>query len=292
MVQGHWLAARQGFEKVRGYAVGPGLQVWLKQVDLWLAECYGQLGNRDQQIDALRRAVRTDPFSGIARANLAQALVAAGSVDEATKEYRELMEMSKMGAPGLLPLARLLVFKNLQLPPAERDWGTVEKMISVAEKALPDSVEIPILRAEILVGQNRLADAEAVLQQARSKAPKEAEICRTLIALAERQQDWTKTERLLDEFKKMVGDSVDYRLTEAGYIVQRRDSKAVDRLQKLAENADRFSPAERTKTLERPCRRCGPGERSATGKAVLSTDRGERSLQRAGPLPPLGPGFD
>ena len=63
MVQGHWLEARKGFEKVRGYVVAPGLQPWLKQVDLWLADCYNQLGNRDQQIDALRRAVKTDPFS-------------------------------------------------------------------------------------------------------------------------------------------------------------------------------------------------------------------------------------
>ncbi len=70
MVQGHWLAARQGFEKVRGYAAGPGMQQYLKQVDLWLADCYDQLGNRDQQIDALRRAVKTDPFSAVARANL------------------------------------------------------------------------------------------------------------------------------------------------------------------------------------------------------------------------------
>ena len=99
MVQGHWRAAREGFEKVRGYLAAPGLQPYLKQVDLWLADCYSQLGNRDQQIDALRRAVRTDPFSAIARANLAQALLSAGSVDEATKEYRDLMAMSRMGAP-------------------------------------------------------------------------------------------------------------------------------------------------------------------------------------------------
>jgi tetratricopeptide (TPR) repeat protein len=246
MVQGHWLAARQGFEKIRGYAIAPGLQQYLKQLDLWLAECYGQLGNRDQQIDALRRAVKTDPFSAIARANLAQVLLAVGSVDEATKEYRELMEMGKLGAPGLLPLARLVLLKNLRNPAADRDWGTVEKIIGAAEKALPTSVEVPILRAEILVAQNRLADAEVVLQKAHRQAPKEAELYRTLIALAERQQDWTKTERLLDEFKKAVGDSVDQRLTEAGYAARRADPNAVARLQKLSEHADRFSNPERT----------------------------------------------
>ena len=73
MNQGHWLAACQSFEKLRGYVVAPGLQPYLKQVDMWLADCYAQLGNHDQQIDALRRAVRTDPFSALARANLADA---------------------------------------------------------------------------------------------------------------------------------------------------------------------------------------------------------------------------
>jgi tetratricopeptide (TPR) repeat protein len=246
MVQGHWLAARQGFEKVRGYLVAPGLQQYLKQIDLWLADCYGQLGNRDQQIDALRRAVKTDPFSSMARANLAQVLLAVGSIDEAMKEYRQLMDMSNMGAIGLVPLARLLLFKNLRAPPTERDWAAVENMVGVAEKALPNSAEIPILRAEILAAQNRLADAETVLQKARGKAPKDSELCRTLIALAERQQDWPKTERFLEEFKKLVGDSVNQRLMEAAYIVRRGDPKAVERLQKLSENGERFSAVEHT----------------------------------------------
>jgi tetratricopeptide (TPR) repeat protein len=247
MVQGHWRAAREGFEKVRGYLAAPGLQPYLKQVDLWLADCYSQLGNRDQQIDALRRAVRTDPFSAIARANLAQALLSAGSVDEATKEYRDLMAMSRMGARGLPALARLLVYKNYRLPPAERDWATVEKALGTAEKSLPDSAEIVILRAEVLAGQNRLADADAVLQKARNKAPKDLELCRTQIALAERQQDWKKAEQLLGEFKKLAGDTVDVRLTEAGLLVLRNEAKAVDRLEKLAENTDRFSKIERTR---------------------------------------------
>ena len=99
-------------------------------------------------------------------------------------------------------MARILIQRNLQQTSAGRDWRPVEKMIDDAEKAMPDSVEILILREELLVAQNRIADAEALLQKAKSKTPRQAEVWTTLIALAERQQDWTKTERLLGNRKR------------------------------------------------------------------------------------------
>ena len=49
-VQGHWLEAKNSFERVRGLLISlPELVV---QVDLILATCYEKLGNRDLQKDA------------------------------------------------------------------------------------------------------------------------------------------------------------------------------------------------------------------------------------------------
>ena len=84
---------------------------------------------------------------------------------------------------------------------------------------------------------------------------------------------------------------MDVRLTEAGLLVLRNEAKAVDRLEKLAENTDRFSKIERMPPLARPGRGCRSGRRSATRQAALSADRGERPLQRAGSLSPHGTGF-
>ena len=172
-------------------------------------------------------------------------MLTGGSVDEATKEYRELLEMSGMGDRALLPLARLLLIKNLHQPPAERDWGPMAKMIDAAEKVLPDSVDVSILRAEMLVAQNRLAEAEVLLQNARRKAPKEVNLCRTQYALAERQLDWKKAEQFLEEFRKLAGDTVDVRLTEASLVLRRGDANLLDRFEKLAENTKRFSKPDR-----------------------------------------------
>ena len=171
MIQGHWLAACQGFEKVRGYLMAPGARDLLKYADLWIADCYSQLGNRDQQIATLRRSVKADPFFGLARANLADALLSAGNVDQAVNESRDLIDLSHIGTPGLIAMVRILILKNLRQAGAERDWRPVEKMIDDAEKAMPDSVQILILRGELLVAQNRIADAEALLQKAKSKTP-------------------------------------------------------------------------------------------------------------------------
>ncbi len=66
-----------------------------------------------------------------------------------------------------------------------------------------------------------------------------------LIALAERQQDWSKTERFLQELQKLAGDTVEQRLAQSRYFAQRGGPKAIDGLQKLAENVDRFTDAQR-----------------------------------------------
>ena len=99
------------------------------------------------------------------------------------------------------------------------------------------------------MARNRTPDAVALLQTALGKARQQPELWKALIDLAESQQDWTKTEQLLEESRKALGDSVEQRLFDAQYLVQRGDpkgdAKVVGRLQKLAENVDRFSDVQR-----------------------------------------------
>lgn len=242
-VKGRWLPARVGFEKVRGaLAIFPHLQ---KQMDVWIGQCYGQLGNRDAQVDAYRRALKADPFYAPARAGLTEAMLASGNVNDALDEYRKLASSGRLGAGGLIPYARMLILQNLRLAPTERDWGPAEKALQQAEEAKVDSAQIPILRAEILVAQNRQDEAEKLLQEAREANPDQRELWTVLASLAERQQDWTKTEALLEESKKAKGDTVENRLAEAQYLVRRKGKDATDELHKLAENDDRFTDPER-----------------------------------------------
>jgi len=242
-VQGHWKNARLGFEKARGALIRQsGI---LKQVDVWIGQCYGQLRDTEQQLVAYRRALSVDPFYAPALAGVTEALLGSGRVDEALDEYAQLAKSGKIGLGGAIPLARMLILKNLRLAPAEQDWEKVQKVLNEAEKTSPDSVQIPILRSEILVAQKRLPEAETLLRAARDKDPKKVEIWNALVFLLQRQRDWEGTEKLLDEMEKTLGDSVDLRLARAQYFVRRFGADAKDRVRKLAEHAEKFSDSQR-----------------------------------------------
>lgn len=237
-VQNHWFAAKQQFEGVRGSLIQqPSL---VRQIDLWTAQCYGQLGNRDQQMQALRRAVNVDQNFAPAKAALMDALMQSGHIDDALEIFSDLDKRRQLGPASYLPLARMLFAKTIRQNSAERNWGPLEKALDTAEKALPDSPEVPLLRADMLLTQNRAADAEKLLLQTRDRFPKEGSIWRALISLAENQKDWAKAQRLLDESEKMHGDTVEQRLAEAQNLVRQQGKKAVDDLRKLAGDTDKF----------------------------------------------------
>ena len=76
---GHWLAARQGFEKSRRHVLTPEGQDLQRLADVAVGVCYGRLGSVDQQIEALRRAVKTDPGSTNARLGTGRGAVERGN---------------------------------------------------------------------------------------------------------------------------------------------------------------------------------------------------------------------
>ena len=146
-VQEHWSAARQGFEKARGMLMmSPGL---LKVVDTWIGECYGKTGDYDQQVQACRRALSTDPFYPPARAGVIDALRAEGRTSEALDEYGRLAKFGGVGPSGVITWTQMLLLNTLQQSPSDRDWGSVESALQQAEKLVPDSEQLPILRRRL-----------------------------------------------------------------------------------------------------------------------------------------------
>lgn len=237
-----WLVASRHFERLR-----PALTAWpdvVKQVDFWLGGCYRALGNADQQLAAYRRAVSVDPFWIPARAGVAAALLSIGRVEEALDEYRELMRLAGAPAAGVIDLAQLEILKNLRLPRAQRNWAEAERLLGVAEKALHDNSRIAVLRAEILVAQDRAPDAEKLLQTAQAKNPQELALRLALAGLAERRQDWAEAERHLAQAERDLGDSVSLRLARAQYFVARYGKEAAPRLASLLDSSGKFAAAD------------------------------------------------
>ena len=242
----HWLEAIQLFDKAR-----PGLAVeadLVKQIDYYTGRAYAQLNNPDKAILAYRAALSRDPFFVQAQVGLIDILTATNRFGEAADLYKQIGP--RLTAAGLLPMASLLMKRNLRLPPAERDWPRVESLLDEAGKALPNATTVPLMRAEVLLAQGRQADAEKVVIAARDKAPEHPELWATLITLADRQSDWTKVEELLREAESKAGDSVELRLAKGRYLVHRHGKKATEQLQALVSNLDHFSPADQQSLLQ------------------------------------------
>jgi len=243
-VQEAWLRASQTFERIR-----PDLTAWpdvVKYVDFWLGGCYRQLGSADQQLAAYRRAVSVDPFWIPARVGVASALLSMRRIEEAQEEYREVARLSGNPAAGIVDLAQLEILRNLWASRAERNWAEAERLLGLAEKALPDNPRIPVLRAEILVAENRAPEAEKLLQGARTRNPREITFHLALASLAERDRNWDRAEKCLDEAQKACGDSPPLRLARAQYLVQRFGKESAERIRKLAEGTEKLTKEQRT----------------------------------------------
>jgi tetratricopeptide (TPR) repeat protein len=245
MAQGHWLDASKGFERSRRNVLTPERVDLRKLADMSIGVCYGRMGSADQQIEAFRRALKNDPGLSTARLGLAEALLSTGNLDEALREFQSLEKQGKLNAAGLISLARLLIYRVARQPAGQQDWSAIEKLLGAVEKAAPDLPALPLVRGQLLLAQKRPADATSLWQKAVEKSPQRADLWEALINLAGSQQDWTRTERLLERSRKELGDTAEQRLLEAQYLVQHPDSKLLDRLRKLAENVDRFTKPQR-----------------------------------------------
>ena len=217
-VQSHWLEAKNSFERVRGLLITlPELVV---QVDVNLATCYEKLGNRDLQMEALHRALSTNPTYAPALIAQMNALLAVGRIDDVLRIQNELSQRGNIGPGNAIVLTRLLMYKALRQPAAQRDWSAVEGALAAAEKATPNSQDITMLR-EVLSYQDRTSEAETLLSDACTKNPKEANYWMSLVTLATQQKNWEKTENLLAKSEKALGDGLPLRLMRIQYVQHR-----------------------------------------------------------------------
>jgi tetratricopeptide (TPR) repeat protein len=247
MSQGHWKAALAGFEALRPDLTDRRQDPHtLKQVDYWIGQCYSQSGNIEQQLAAYRRAVVVDPTYFPARDGIAEIFVNAGRFGEAIDEYLQAIRAGSPDEQIMLALARTMVLQNLRLPPEQRDWNRVERVLDDARKTAPASQQIPLLRTEIMIAKGDLKGAERLLSDRRKAAPDHVEFWIALAVLDERQEKWEMAKKHLQDVEDKFGDSVQLRIARAHYLLRRYGNSAARELRKLAEdNLQKFSSDDR-----------------------------------------------
>jgi cellulose synthase operon protein C len=230
-----------------------------------LAQCYHHLGDREREREAYRRSVRANQQDMQARWGLAASLVARGEIDAAINEYRQLVDqlLQEQREAQLPPkqleaqlppirgqLVRLLIARNQQRTEEQRDWTEVDKLIKMANESAPQSSEWVILQTEFLLAQNKIAEAQALLDEARLRSPRDVDLWVKSAEVLRRQRKFNDARNLLDQAKQSLGDSVELRLERSRQLTIQGGADLPKALGALAENSASFSRADRRRLLE------------------------------------------
>ncbi len=132
------------------------------RIHLLLGKCYEKLGHAERQLASFRKAVSTDELSSEARIGLARSLHRLGQIDDALQHYRR-----KIDVPGVpIQVANLLVLRNMNLPPENRQWSEFERALDIEVRNPANIVDILLLRCRVQVLQGQLDDAREMLARA------------------------------------------------------------------------------------------------------------------------------
>jgi tetratricopeptide (TPR) repeat protein len=249
-----WQPAAQLLERARHLLEGaayPNREL-LTQIDLFLGECYGQLREPTRQLEAFRRAVAREPNSVAAHVGLAATYRKLGQIDEAIKLYDQIRKLDLPAGTDTvaywIDLAQLRIEQNLaQRKPS---WDEAESAVRQVEGAKPESVEAVLLRAQLLLAQNQLQQAHALLLKAKENQPQQAEFQLALADVAGRLGEWDEAEQLLDQVERDNGDSVSVRLARARHWASRGSSKAPAGIAALGKNVERFTSDDQARLLK------------------------------------------
>jgi tetratricopeptide (TPR) repeat protein len=239
-----WAESARVFENVRPQLTGWPTLMGLS--DLFLGQGYEQLGYTDKQYAAFRRAVSRNPLWLPACLGLGASLVAMDRIDEAIEEYRKILRQAPQAR---ITMARLLVLRNLRLPPRQRRWQEVVDVLDEAAGVQPTAHEVPILRAEVYAAQGEMQRAHAVLVKARDKQPKEVELWIALARLAEHEGKLENALATLAEAEQKLGDRVELRLARSRFWVRRGTPEAKQSLAPLGQKLSAFGNEERERLL-------------------------------------------
>jgi Tfp pilus assembly protein PilF len=224
----------------------------LAHVNLYLGECYGRLREPTRQVEAYRRVLAREPASVPALLGMAQACRSLGQLGEAAKVYAQLTQLPLPATvrPSAVwtDLARLHIERSvLQEKP---DWTEAEEALRQAESADAEAVDVALVRAQLLVAQNKLAEAQELLTRRRDARPRQTEFWTALADVLGRRGRWEEAEAALAAAQRELGDTADVRLAWARLWSGRRSGEAAARVAALSQNLESFADEDQIRLLQ------------------------------------------
>ncbi|MFO0887988.1 MAG: tetratricopeptide repeat protein [Isosphaeraceae bacterium] len=217
-----------------------------------LGRCYGHLGQGDLQRDAYAQAVGANPAFLPAQISLAASLADRGEFEQAISIYRKLADQ----VPEVrAPLARLLIARDQQQQPGDRDWTEAELLIKkMGADSGSEAVEPVAARADLLVAQGKLAEARELLDKESLRLPKSIDLRIKAADVLRRQRQFAEAKRRLDQAEALLpeekGKAASVRLEQARLLIAQGGPDVSKALKELAQGTTSLPQAERRRLLE------------------------------------------
>lgn len=227
------------------------------KVDLLLARCHAEMGEGEQQQEAMQRALSANPTDPRARTAMIQAMLSRGDLDGVIREYREIY--ARQPDAVRVQLASLLMDRNRRLPVDQRQWAEVRDLLDAAIKASPDAIDPKLLRIQML--QN-LADGEQgnakkeyekqaddAIETIRKDFPDDVKPWMIHAELLIGRREFDAAQASLDRARQKFGDRVELRLVRVRLAAARPGPQAVAALKELGRGLEAFSREDRRRLL-------------------------------------------
>ncbi|OAI50400.1 hypothetical protein AYO44_17815, partial [Planctomycetaceae bacterium SCGC AG-212-F19] len=279
VLAGRWTEAAQLLDRSKGlFASSPEVA---RQADILLAQCYDKLNDPQARLAAYNRIVGRDPSSVAGMLGKAKTLAALGQTDDALVQYEQLARLP--AAPGFvwLEIARLTVLRTVQS--ATPDWKQAEAALQQVAAVYvdpievpmlqsftemlgmgatvrnPRALEIPLLRAQVLLAQGeqpglapakaeaKQREAQKIIEQVRDAYPERIEPWAALVIATEQRKQPEEAVRILTEAKARVGDTARWRALAIDFWARRGGAEAPAQLAKLVPGLDKFTAAEQAR---------------------------------------------
>jgi tetratricopeptide (TPR) repeat protein len=249
MAERKWRDAMYRLERLRPAVAR--MTKFADQVDMLLGICYQQLNIPDLQLDVFQGLVSSNPELLPARRGYASALFRIGRFAEALEQYRRIEDT--LGTEQFLKnpelrqaMFQLIVREAEAAPESKQDWSEleafVEKLESIEEV---DDVQKTLMRADLLIRQDKTEEARNVIIAARDADPDTLRYWTALANFTIVDENAIAALEILEEAEAAVGDSLQLRLAKAGLATKMRRSKARDVLEELQRGTEEFSENQR-----------------------------------------------
>lgn len=234
-----------------------------------LGTAYLRLNNPGAALDIYRRQTKADPFWVEGRLAVAEILTRLGRTEDAIAEYQAVLS-----APGAAEnLVKLLLLRQMQRLPEERDWTGVEFAVGIAEQTARNRLAVQALRSEFLglraltgfqlaeirkdpslrnMAQGLLTDEEQRLRTLLRDHPEAVELWASLAMIYLRRFDLSLAERhealqtLLREARQHTGPRLELAQVELLRTLQQPPEVARQGLDQLAAELETLPEQGRT----------------------------------------------